>query len=393
MNSRDSVPFFLDLLQEFPAVAILGPRQVGKTTLAHQLCVQWPGETQYLDLELPSDQARLQDAEAYLGSLAGKLVVLDEVQRMPELFAMLRGLIDQRRRAGLRTGQFLLLGSASGTLLQQSSESLAGRIAYRELYPLQLHELESTDVAARDRLWLRGGFPESLLARSDAASQRWRSQFITTYLERDIPQLGPRIPATTLRRFWTMLAHEQGQLLNASRLATSLAVSGQTITRYLDLMSDLMLVRRLQPWAGNSAKRLVRSPKIYVRDTGVLHSLLGINSLDALLAHPVAGSSWEGMVIEHLIAALPEGAEASFYRTSAGAEIDLVLELPGQQRWAVEIKRSGAPAISKGFHLGAEDIGATHKWVVYGGSETYPLGEGVKAVPLEQLQAVLRKVG
>lgn len=209
--------------------------------------MQWPGETQYLDLELPSDQARLQDAEAYLGSLAGKLVVLDEVQRMPELFATLRGLIDQRRRAGLRTGQFLLLGSASGTLLQQSSESLAGRIAYRELYPLQLHELESTDVAARDRLWLRGGFPESLLARSDSASQRWRSQFITTYLERDIPQLGPRIPATTLRRFWTMLAHEQGQLLNASRLATSLAVSGQTITRYLDLMSDLMLVRRLQP--------------------------------------------------------------------------------------------------------------------------------------------------
>lgn len=389
---RAATSYFLDLLKEFPAVAILGPRQIGKTTLAHQLCEQWPGETLYLDLELPSDHARLQDAEAYLAAQAGKLVVLDEVQRLPELFATLRGLIDQRRRAGLRSGQFLLLGSASGTLLQQSSESLAGRIAYRELYPLQLHELDDADAGARERLWLRGGFPESLQARSDAASLRWRNPFITTYLERDIPQLGPRIPATTLRRFWTMLAHEQGQLLNASRLATSLAVSGQTIGRYLDLMSDLMLVRRLQPWAGNSAKRLVRSPKVYVRDTGVLHALLGIDTLDALLAHPVAGPSWEGMVIEHLIAALPEGGEASFYRTSAGAEIDLVLDLPGQQRWAIEIKRSSAPTISKGFHLGAEDVVATHKWVVYAGSERYPMGNEVSAMPLADMTAALRAI-
>lgn len=390
MISRNAYPEFAGLLQEFPAVAILGPRQVGKTTLAHQLCEQWPGESRYLDLELPSDIARLHDAEAYLATQAGKLVVLDEVQRMPGLFATLRGLIDQRRRAGQRSGQFLLLGSACGELLQQSSESLAGRIAYRELRPLQLDELSDDSIEARDKLWLRGGFPDALLARSEAASLRWRNQLISTYLERDIPQLGPRIPAATLRRFWTMLAHEQGQLFNASRIATSLAVSGQSVARYLDLMVDLMMVRRLQPWVGNGGKRLVRSPKVYVRDSGLLHALLGLGTFETLLGHPVVGSSWEGMAIEHLIAAMPEGTAASFYRTSAGAEIDLVLELSATERWAIEIKRSSAPSISKGFHLGALDIAATQKYVVYSGDEAYPMGQDTTTVSLRQLVERLR---
>ena len=231
-------------------------------------------------------------------------------------------------------------------------------------------------------LWLRGGFPDAYLAASDAASQRWRSQFIKTYLERDIPQLGPRIPAETLRRFWTMLAHEQGQLLNAAKLAASLAVSGQTVARYLDLMCDLMLVRRLPPWVGNAGKRLVRSPKVYVRDSGLVHTLLGLPHLEALLGHPVAGGSWEGLAIENLIAAAPEGTQALFYRTAAGAEIDLVLDLPGDRRWAVEIKRSLAPTVSKGLHLGAADVQAQAVFVAYPGDSEFPVSKGVTATPL-----------
>jgi predicted AAA+ superfamily ATPase len=396
------------LLAEFPAVAILGPRQVGKTTLALDVAASLGPTGLYVDLERPSDLAKLNDAEAFFESHADKLLILDEVQRLPGLFTVLRSAIDRQRRAGRRSGLFLLLGSASGALLAQSAESLAGRLAYAELTPFLASELAPwapavasprgelpgtgrTHVAGPDdeRLWVRGGFPESVLARSDEASLRWRQQFITTYLERDIPQLGPRIPAQTLRRLWTMLAHEQAQLLNAAKLAASLAVSGQTVARYLDLLSDLMLVRRLPPVTNNAAKRMVRAPKVYVRDSGLLHALLGLPTRDAVLGHPVAGGSWEGWVIENLIAVAPQGSQASFFRTAAGAEVDLVLDLPGGRRWAIEIKRSRAPVPSRGFHVGIEDMRATHSCVVYPGADVYPMGSGVTALPLLELMREL----
>ena len=317
-----------DLLTRFPAVAVLGPRQVGKTTLARRIVEELGAAAVYLDLELPSHRAKLSDPELYFSSQEDRLVVLDEIQRVPGLFEVLRGVIDERRRQGRRHRQFLLLGSASIDLLQQSSETLAGRIAYSELTPLLAEEVATKKRGDRDRLWLRGGFPDSFLAADEAASVEWREEFIGTYLERDIPLLGPRIPAETLRRFWTMLAHEQGTLLNAASVAGAIGVSGQTVGRYLDLMVDLLLVRRLPPWSKNAGKRLVRSPKVYVRDSGLVHALLGLRDLDAVLGHPVTGGSWEGFVIENLLAAAPSGTSACFYRTAVGAEIDLVLDLP-----------------------------------------------------------------
>lgn len=379
-----------DLLTRFPAVAVLGPRQVGKTTLARRIVEELGAAAVYLDLELPSHRAKLSDPELYFSSQEDRLVVLDEIQRVPGLFEVLRGVIDERRRQGRRHRQFLLLGSASIDLLQQSSETLAGRIAYFELTPLLAEEVATKKRGDRDRLWLRGGFPDSFVAADEAASVEWREEFIGTYLERDIPLLGPRIPAETLRRFWTMLAHEQGTLLNAASVAGAIGVSGQTVGRYLDLMVDLLLVRRLQPWSKNAGKRLVRSPKVYVRDSGLVHALLGLWDLDAVLGHPVTGGSWEGFVIENLLAAAPSGTSACFYRTAVGAEIDLVLDLPPKERWAIEIKRSSAPVLSKGFYLGCGDIKATRRMVVHAGEDTFGLGDGVEAVSLPGALAALR---
>ena len=367
------------------AVVLLGPRQVGKTTLALDIASEQPSV--YLDLEREADRQILTEADLYLDEQAGKLVILDEVQQMPGLFKSLRGQIDQRRRVGFRTGQFLLLGSASNDLLQQSAESLAGRVRYIEMPPLQLTEVGVDQLNA---LWLRGGFPDSFLAASDQASMDWRLDFLRTYLERDIPALGPRIPAATLRRFWTMLAHVQGGLLNAAALAEGLGVSGQSVGRYLDLLVDLMLVRRLQPWHENVGKRLVKSPKVYVRDSGIVHALLSIDTIEALLGHPVVGGSWEGFCIEALLAAAPDGTEPYFYRTSAGAELDLVLRLPDGNIWAIEIKRTTAPKVSRGFHTGAEDIKANRKVLIYAGERDVPVAEDVRAMPLEHGIGLLR---
>ncbi|PJG45137.1 ATPase (plasmid) [Sphingobium sp. LB126] len=367
----------VDRLAHSPAVALLGPRQVGKTTLAQEV-----GEARsslYLDLESEADRAKLTEPELYLSAHEDKLVILDEVHRVPELFGLLRGLIDRGRRKGFRAGRFLLLGSASMDLLAQSSESLAGRISYLEMGPLDALEIAGSDV---ERLWIRGGFPDSYLAGSDRSSQRWRQDFIRTYLERDIPAIGPRIPAETLRRFWTMLAHHQSGLLNASEFARSLGVTSQTVANYLDLLVDLLLVRRLAPWYSNGAKRLVKSPRVYVRDSGLVHTLLGLTDREAVLGHPVAGASWEGFVIESLVAAAPEGTEAYFYRTSAGAEIDLLLRHPDGRLWVFEVKRSLSPKVERGFHSAGEDLSPDRRILIYPGSETFPLGNGIEVMSL-----------
>ncbi|WP_300039072.1 ATP-binding protein [uncultured Roseobacter sp.] len=366
-----------DALDAQAGVVLLGPRQVGKTTLAQDIAET--REAIYLDMERIADRQILEEPDLYLDAQMGKLVVIDEVQLMPGLFGALRGQIDRRRRAGHRTGQFLLLGSASNTLLQQSAESLAGRVSYHELTPFTLDEVRQE---ALQKLWLRGGFPDSFLAQSDRASLTWREDFIRTYLERDIPSFGLRIPAETLRRFWTMLAHEQGGLLNAAKLAAGLGVSGQSIARYLDLLVDLMLVRRLPPWHANTGKRLVKSPKVYIRDAGLTHALLGIETSEALLGHPVVGGSWEGFCIENLIAAAPRGTEASFYRSSAGAEIDLILKLPGGALWAIEVKRTTSPKVTRGFHIAADDLDVAERLLVYAETRDVPGQGGLRAMPL-----------
>lgn len=370
------------------AVALIGPRQVGKTTLAHQIARQ--AEAVYLDLEAGADRAKLADPALYLDQYADRLVILDEIHRVPELFQELRGLIDQGRRAGKRTGRFLILGSAAIDLLRQSGESLAGRIEYVELGPLDVLEV-GRDSDARNKLWVRGGFPDSYLAANDGDSLVFRQNFIRTYLERDVPQFGRRLPAETLERLWTMLAHSQGSLLNASRLASGLAVSAPTVTSYIDLLVDLLLVRRLRPYHANTGKRLVKSPKTYVRDSGLLHALLGIEDYDDLAGHPVVGPSWEGFVIENLLAASPPRTTASFYRTAAGAEIDLVLELPGKQGlWAIEIKRGLTASPGKGFHNALEDLKPRRAFIVYAGVERYPFSQKVEAIGLPDMAELLR---
>ncbi|MEE9396896.1 MAG: ATP-binding protein [Methylococcales bacterium] len=377
-------------LRQFPAVALLGPRQVGKTTLARQLQTEYKDTPVYLDLENPADLEKLEDARGYLEPKKSRLVIIDEVQRAPEIFQVLRGLIDERVFAGEAAGHFLLLGSASIELMRQSSETLAGRIAYLELCPLDLMEVEPYQ---EQDLWVRGGFPRSFLADSYEASVTWRENFITTYLERDIPLLGPRIPATTLRRFWTMLAHSQGSPLNAAQLARSLSVDGKTVANYLDLMVDLLLIRRLPPFHANIKKRLVKSPKTYVRDSGLAHTLLRIDTHEQLLGHPIAGMSWEGYVIETLLRNAPARCQASYYRTATGTEIDLILELPGDTLWAIEIKRGLTPKLEKGFHIALDDLKPDRALVVYSGREQYSKESGIEVIPLPGLAQAVGEIG
>jgi hypothetical protein len=375
----------LDALDHSPAVALLGPRQSGKTTLALEIARERPAI--YLDLESEQDRAKLAQPELYLGDHLDKLVIIDEVHRAPGLFPVLRGLIDRARRERRRAGQYLLLGSASLDLLKQSGETLAGRIAYLELTPF--HVLEVVDRPL-DALWLRGGFPESLLAGSDARSLRWRQDFIRSYLERDIPQFGPRIAAETLRRFWTMLAHHQGGLLNTAQFARNLGVDVKTAGSYLGLLVDLLLVRRLPPWHANLGKRLVKSSKVFIRDSGITHALLNIPDKENLLAHPVVGASWEGFVVENLLANVSSTAQPYFYRSSGGAEIDLLLAWPEGRLWAIEVKRSLAPKLERGFHAACADLQPERRLVVYPGSECYRLAEDIEAIPLPLLAEKLR---
>ena len=370
------------------SVALIGPRQVGKTTLALQIGQQQ--NALYLDLEAPEDRDKLSNPTAFLSAYEDRLVILDEIHRVPDLFLTLRGLIDQGRRHGQRNGRFLLLGSASLDLMQQSGESLAGRISYIDMTPLSVLEVPDT---ALESLWIRGGFPDSFLANDETHSLDWRKDLLRTYLERDVPMFGSRIPAETLRRFWTMLAHNQGALHNASRLASGLEVSSQTISRYTDLLVDLLLVRRLQPYHINSGKRLVKSPKIYIRDSGLLHALLNIPNRESLLGHPVVGTSWEGFVIENLINAAPAFTVPGFYRTSGGAEIDLLLELPGGERWAIEIKRSRAAKPARGFYEACEDLKPAMRFVVHGGVDRFPVSTDVEAIGVREMAGVLAGLG
>jgi predicted AAA+ superfamily ATPase len=386
MIPRRVEPLVRDRLNHMPAVALLGPRQVGKTTLAHAIAEG--RKSVYLDLESPLDREKLADATLYLSEHENDLVILDEVQRTPDLFATLRGLIDQGRRRGKKSGRFLLLGSASADLLRQS-ETLAGRISYIELSPFDALEVRAD---LRRQLWVRGGLPESFLADDESRSLIWRQDFIRTYLERDIPQFGPRIPSTTLHRFWTMLAHVQGGLFNAAQLARGLAVDGKTVGRYLDLLVDLMLVRRLQPFQANIGKRLVRSPKVYIRDSGIVHALLNIADHEALLGHPVSGSSWEGFVIENLIGAAPLQTVPMFYRTGAGAEVDLLLEIPKHGLWAIEIKRGLSARPEKGFFIACDDLKPARRFVVNSGTDRYPVNSNTEAMGLRDLAETLARL-
>jgi predicted AAA+ superfamily ATPase len=356
------------LLDHFPAVVLTGPRQCGKTTLAHQLAEFIGKPSVYLDLENAADRLKLTDPSAYLDPLAERLVVLDEVQRVPDLFPQLRGIIDRRRLPG----RFLLLGSASPLLLRQSSESLAGRLAHVELAPLQIAEVGAEQ---RSRLWVRGGFPDSFLAATEAVSYRWREEFIRTYLERDIPQLGFRVPAESLRRLWKMLAHHHGGVLNKSQLGQSLDVTHATIGHHLDMLAQTYMVRTLPPLLPNLKKRLVKSPKIYVRDSGLLHTLLGLETEDDLRGHPVFGASWEGFALEQVIQAYP-GWKASHYRTATGVELDLVLE-KGSRRLAFEFKASSAPAVTRGFHQAIEDLRPQRTCIVAPVDSSYPIGRSI----------------
>lgn len=372
-----------------PAVALLGARQVGKTTLAR--AVARDRDSLYLDLEMPRDRLKLRDPESFLRLHGDKLIVLDEIQRSPDLFNVLRGVIDANRRAGRRSGQFLILGSASMDLLRQSSESLAGRIGYIEMGGLNVLE-SGTDRASVHDLWFRGGFPESYLAAGDEAAMEWVEDLIVTYLERDVPQIGFQVPAARLRVLWTMLAHLQGEPVNVNGLAGNLEVPRSTVNHYLDILAGLLLIRRLRPRHANVKKRLVKSPRYYIRDSGIQHRLLGIDRYDDLLSNPVLGKSWEGFVVENIHSVLPRRARTSFYRTAAGAEIDLVIDLPGPEIWAVEIKYGTAPKLGKHFSRTCDDIGAARKFVVYGGDEEFPVGDDVTMISLPSIMERLRTI-
>lgn len=369
-----------------PAIALLGARQVGKTTLAKMLMKN--RSSIYLDLEAAEDLLKLSDPISFFNIHNDKLIILDEIQRLPDIFTALRGVIDKSREKGMKSTQFLLLGSASMELLRQSSESLAGRISYFSMSGLNVLEIRQTSSDI-NKLWVRGGFPDSYLSTKDAIAFDWLEDLILTYLERDIPQMGFRIPANRLRRLWTMLAHLQGEVINYSKIAANLEVDAKTVKHYLDVLSDLLLVRRLEPWYENVKKRLVKAPRYYIRDSGIQHRLLGINSYDALLSNPVLGKSWEGFVIENIHSILQRRAQTYFYRTAVGAEIDLVIKMPSSEVWCVEIKHGLAPKISKHFSRICDDVEAKQKYIIYGGNDEFPIMNDVNVISLTKFMQKL----
>jgi len=375
-------------LGQFPAVAILGPRQCGKSTLAQRVLAGFPNAL-LLDLERPSDLARLRDAEAFFAANPGRLVCLDEIQRVPELFPVLRSVLD----AGRRNGQVLVLGSASPELLRQSSESLAGRVGYLEMTPFLLPEVlgPKGDVKELRTHWRRGGFPRSFLAATDTASGEWREEFIRTFLERDLPQLGVTIPAGNLRRFWQMTAHYHGELWNASKIGQALGVTHPTVQGYVRLMEQAYMLRVLPPLEANLKKRLVKTPKVYLRDSGLLHTLLRLETENDLLGHPIYGGSWEGYVIEQVLGVIGGGWEAFFYRTSIGAECDLVIQR-GRRRIAIECKASTAPELTPDFYRSIEDLQPEFTWVAAPVREVYPIGKNISVTPLPALLNQLQRM-
>lgn len=380
MIDRKIYPFLKEALARQAAVVLLGPRQVGKTTLAQELGKE--ESSIYLDLEWPEDRQKLENPGLFFGKHEDILVILDEIHRVPEIFQPLRTIIDQGRRKNKGTGRFLLLGSASLELLNQSGESLAGRVEYIDLPPLNCLEIKE-DENELNQLWLRGGFPDSFLAKNEKNSLAYRMSFIRTYLEREIPQFGSRIASQTLERFWTMLAHSQGSIINASQLSRSLMLSAKSVTSYVDLFTDLLLVRKIPPYFANIKKRMVKSPKVYIRDSGLLHGLLGIRDFENLLGHPIIGNSWEGFVLENLINCSPVGTKSSFYRTSGGAEVDLVLELPGKQApWVFEVKHGIMGKLNKGFYYAVEDIAPEKSFVVHKGKDSFPIDQQTEALSL-----------
>ena len=362
-------------LSRNPALALLGPRQCGKSTLARHLLKDF-ADSVYLDAELPSDRNKLRDAEAFLRLHQGRLVCIDEVQRIPDLFPVLRSLID---RSGVN-GQYLILGSASRDLIRQSSETLAGRISYLQLAPFSLTEVPGSMKA----LWVQGGFPRSFLT-DDEASYDWRVDFVRSFLERDVPMLKSGIPPESVGRLLTMCAHYHGQFLNLEKLAGSMGVHAGTIRNYLDLLCGAFMMRRLPPFVANVKKRLIKAPKIYIRDSGILHTLLGIASLDDLFAHPVFGDSWEGFVLENILSSIPDWVSFGYYRTSHGAEMNLVLQV-GSKRIGIECKASSAPKVTHGFWNAKEDLELDEAWIVAPVDSVYPYGEGVEVCsPIECL--------
>lgn len=386
MIQRDLHTILEKRVSSAPVVALIGSRQVGKTTLAHSLQIEKP--VHYLDLERPSDVAKLAEPELYLNRFPDSLVILDEIQRIPELFPVLRSLIDERRRAGNRTGHFLILGSASPELLQQSSETLAGRISFLELSPLNLYEVSHLE-GGMDRHWFRGGYPDSFLSADDLAAVQWCEDFIASYVERYLPQLGATAGPVQLRRLCSMLAHRQGATLNLSQLGNSLAIDAKTVRHYIDLLEGLFIVRRIPAWSRNAGKRLVKSPKVYLRDTGVLHTLTGLHSLDQVLGHPLCGHSWEGYCIEQILQRIPTGCTASYYRTHAGAEIDLVLETASGHTLAIEIKRTLTPKCTPAFRESMKTVGADQGFYVTPTGDRFPLSEQVEAICLHDFLTAL----
>jgi predicted AAA+ superfamily ATPase len=367
-------------LRTTQAVALLGARQVGKSTIAGMVLKDFP-DALYLDLERPSDLTKLTDPEAFFSQFGDRLICLDEIQRAPDIFPVLRGVIDRHRR----NSQFLILGSASRDLIRQSSESLAGRISYIEITPFTREELPRVPDSTH---WLRGGYPRSILARDDEESFQWREDYVRTFLERDIPQLGFRIPAAALGRLWRMLAHSHGQVLNTSKLAGSMGVSSHTVRNYIDILEQTFVLRVLPPWSGNTKKRLVKSPKVYIRDSGLLHTLLGIETMEDLFSHPVYGSSFEGYAVENILTRFPRW-QPSFYRTSNGTEIDLVMT-KGTGKVAVEIKASSSPKVSKGFQNSIESLSPDRTFLIAQVADEYPLAEKVSVLPLH---AFIAKMG